>query len=70
MEIINEHEEIVINKKMENHMMFIWQLANMIQWNKLVEIRLMIQKNKNYFIKINDFIILLILTFLFFPKYS
>tara|TARA_X000000950_G_scaffold214835_1_gene258512 strand:+ start:36136 stop:37977 length:1842 start_codon:yes stop_codon:yes gene_type:complete len=41
MEIINEHEEIVINKKkMENHMMFIWQLANMIQWNKLVEIRL------------------------------
>ena len=41
MEIINEHKEIVINKKkMENHMMFIWQLANMIQWNKQVEIRI------------------------------
>ena len=41
LKIIDEHERIIKKKiKSENHMMFIWQLVNIIQWNKMVEIKL------------------------------
>ncbi len=41
MKVLDQHEKIVKNKIVsENHMMFIWQLINIIQWNKLVDIRL------------------------------
>jgi asparagine synthase (glutamine-hydrolysing) len=36
--IINEHENIVRNKiPKENHMMFLWQLLNLIRWNKYLK---------------------------------
>ena len=36
-EIINEHEKIINNNlKKENHMMFLWQLVNIIQWYKIL----------------------------------
>ena len=35
--ILNDHESIIKNKSnKENHMMFIWQLVNLILWNKQV----------------------------------
>ena len=41
MKVLDQHEKIIKNQIVsENHMMFIWQLINIIQWNKMVDIRL------------------------------
>jgi asparagine synthase (glutamine-hydrolysing) len=38
LDIIDEHENIVRNKiPKENHMMFLWQLLNLIRWNKYLK---------------------------------